>query len=175
MKKTLLTTALISVIVLPISSAMAYDGTIKFVGLISNTTCNININGRGSNTTIKFNPISENALPQKGAVANELPFTLVLDNCKNATNYVRALFESPQTDYRTGNLINNGDAANVQIQLLDKTHQPIRLGDGSQSDGASFKIIDNTATLNYFARYYATGKVTGGKVDTLVHYSLNYF
>lgn len=77
MKKTLRTTALISAIALPISSAMAYDGTIKFVGLISNTTCNININGRGSNTTIKFNPISENALPQKGAVANELPFTLI--------------------------------------------------------------------------------------------------
>lgn len=175
MEKTLLASSLIAVIAFPISAAMAADGTITFTGEITNTTCNISVNGRNSSTEIKFDPISVSALSKAGEVANEQPVTLALTNCQNPTENVRALFNSTETDNSTGNLKNRGTATNVQVQLLDKSRKPIHLGDGSQSSGPSFKIVNEMATLNYFARYYATAKVDGGDVDTVVNYSLSYF
>lgn len=175
MKKTLMAGSLFTILAAPISAAMASDGTITFTGDISDTTCNISVNGKNSSTEIKFDPISSSALSSAGEVANEKPITLSLTNCTNPTENVRALFESAQTDYSTGNLSNKGTATNVQVQLLDNQHMPIKLGDGSQTNGPSFKIVDSIATLNYYARYYATGKVAGGNVDTLVNYSLSYF
>lgn len=175
MKKTLLASSLITIIALPISAVMAADGTITFTGEISNTTCNVSVNGGNSSTLIKFDPISVSALSKGGEVANEKPVTLTLTNCENPTENVRALFQSDLTDSSTGNLKNRGTAENVQVQLLDSNHKEIRLGDTSQSSGPSFKIVNEMATLNYFARYYATAKAKGGDVDTLVNYSLSYF
>lgn len=175
MKKRLLATSLITAMTLPFPAAIAANGTITFTGEISNTTCNISINGRNSSTVIKFDPISASALSKPGEVANEQPVTLSLTNCQNPTENVRALFDSAETDSSTGNLKNKGTAANVQVQLLDSGREPIHLGDGSQSNGPSFKIVDQMATLNYFARYYATDKVDGGNVNTVVNYSLSYF
>ena len=175
MKKVLLVSSLMTVIALPIPAAMSADGTITFTGEINNTTCNISFNGRNSSTEITFDPISASALSKAGEVANEQPVTLSLTNCQNATENVRAMFESNETDNSTGNLKNKGTASNVQVQLLDNSHSPIRLGDGSQSNGPSFKIENDMATLNYFARYYATDKVDGGDVNTMVNYSLSYF
>lgn len=175
MKKRLLVASAIVTLALPIQATMAANGTITFTGDISNTTCNISVNGRNSSTTIVFEPISASALSKAGEVASELPVTLTLTNCENPTENVRALFESPETDSITGNLKNKGSATNVQVQLMDNSRQPIKLGDGSQANGPSFKIVDNMATLDYFARYYATDKVEAGDVSTVVNYSISYF
>lgn len=175
MKKRLLATSMIVALALPIPATMAANGTITFTGDISNTTCNISVNGRNSSTTIVFEPISASALSKAGEVANELPVTMTLTNCQNPTENVRALFDSTETDSITGNLKNKGSAANVQVQLMDNSRKPIKLGDGSQVNGPSFKIVDDMATLNYFARYYATDKVEAGDVTTAVNYSLSYF
>lgn len=175
MNKTLLATSMIAVLSLPIQAAIAADGTITFTGDITNTTCNISVNGRNSSTTIVFEPISVSALSKAGEVANELPVTLTLTNCQNPTENVRALFDSAETDSITGNLKNKGSATNVQVQLMDNTRKPIKLGDGSQANGPSFKIVNELATLDYFARYYATDKVEAGDVSTVVNYSLSYF
>lgn len=175
MKKRLLATSMIAALALPVTSTMAANGTITFTGDISNTTCNISVNGRNSSTTITFEPISASALSKAGEVANELPVTMALTNCQNPTENVRALFDSTETDSITGNLKNKGSATNVQVQLMDNGRKPIKLGDGSQVNGPSFKIVDDMATLNYFARYYATDKVEAGDVSTVVNYSLSYF
>lgn len=176
MKKILLITSLTATIALPVFSASAYDGTITFNGTITNTTCNVSVNGGNKSTTVRFDPISISALSKQGEVAGEKPVNMNLTNCQNASQNVRSLFESAATDNTTGNLKNiNGSAGNVQVQLLDSSHQPINLADGTQSNSPAFTIKDDMATLNYFARYYATDAVTAGEVDTLVNYSLSYF
>ncbi|NNS07415.1 fimbrial protein [Erwinia sp. JH02] len=175
MKKRLLATSMIAALALPVPAVIAANGTITFTGDISNTTCNVSVNGRNSSTTIVFEPISASALAKAGEVANEQPVILTLTNCQNPTENVRALFDSTETDSMTGNLKNKGSAANVQVQLMDNNRKPIKLGDGSQASGPSFKIVDDLATLNYFARYYATDKVEAGDVSTVVNYSLSYF
>ncbi|MFK8258056.1 fimbrial protein [Erwinia sp. AnSW2-5] len=175
MKKRLLANSIIAALALSATSTIAANGTITFTGDISNTTCNISVNGRNSSTTIVFEPISASALSKAGEVANELPVTMSLTNCQNPTEHVRALFDSTETDSITGNLKNKGSATNVQVQLMDNSRKPIRLGDGSQVNGPSFNIVNDMATLSYFARYYATDKVDAGDVSTVVNYSLSYF
>ncbi|GED23656.1 fimbrial protein [Halomonas halmophila] len=117
-------------------------------------------------------PVSELSLPVSATAANQFD--------------VSAYFEPGGTvDSSTGRLINtasDGDGAtNVQIELLNSQGAPIAIrevgGDGLQP-GAEWYAVDGddgAVTMNYFARYHATGgPATAGVVSSTVDFTLTY-
>jgi len=187
MKKTLLSAALVAVVgsaVIP--SAFAADGKITFKGQISDVTCTVTggtgTDGGAQNFTVTLPTIPKTALDVAGDRAGDTPFSVVIGGtgqtgCTNG-KVASLKFEAAQSpvDAATGRLINSiaaGSAAVVQVGLLNDTKQDINLYTSAGSTAAA--IAGNTATLNYWAQYYApTTGVTSGAVDTYVMYSAQY-
>jgi major type 1 subunit fimbrin (pilin) len=98
-------------------------------------------------------------------------------------NTTAAFFEpSASIDSATGNLINSGTAANIQVRLLNGAGgnaiagSPINLGapDKMQNSG-QYGITGGAATMNYYAQYVANGGAAGaGNVNTSVKFTLEY-
>ncbi|WP_329955982.1 fimbrial protein [Burkholderia cepacia] len=161
--------------------AHATDGTITFTGSISSQTCTINGNGTGAKDfTVALPPVSAGALAAAGQTAGQTPFNITLSKCSSPSGSVHTFFEpGATTDLSTGNLMvtaGGGSAANVQIGLTNADFSPIKAGaaDASQNSKA-VSIVDNGATLQYYARYVATGgAATAGTANSSVMYSLVY-
>lgn len=158
-------------------TASAVDGTISIQGQITDVTCAISVDGGSNNATVTLPTVSATALPVAGATAGSTPFTIALTGCTGATmNNAYAHFElGSMVDTVTGHLNNvTGTASNVQVQLLDKFLNPISIGSATQGGAAVEDISSGSATLDYAARYYATGVTTSGTVGTQVEYSIVY-
>ncbi|MCC7597903.1 type 1 fimbrial protein [Janthinobacterium sp. FW305-129] len=159
--------------------AHAADGTITFTGQVTAQTCTIN-GGAGKDFTVALPPVSASSLSIDGATAGRTPFKIVLTACTSATGNVSAYFEAGTTiDTATGRLKNAaGTATKVQIGLLnsDLTNTAIVLGAAQAAQNSqSVAIASNTATLNYFAQYVASGGAAGvGTVSTSVMYTMSY-
>ncbi|WP_316156560.1 fimbrial protein [Cupriavidus sp. BIC8F] len=156
------------------------DGQITFNGQITAQTCTINGNGTGSkNFAVTLPTVSASTLAQAGDTAGQTPFYIALTNCTPNTGNVHTYFEAgPTTDTTTGNLIvDAGGATNVQIRLLNggTDNSPIKAGftDAAQNSGV-VAINSGSATLPYYAQYYATGAATAGAANSTVMYSIAY-
>ncbi|HDR9589023.1 TPA: type 1 fimbrial protein [Burkholderia stabilis] len=157
--------------------AHAVDGTITVTGSISAQTCTVNGNGTGSKDfTVALPSVSASALATAGQTAGQTPFSITLTKC-SAPGSVHTFFEpGATTDLTTGNLIvAAGGATNVQIGLANADLSAIKAGaaDASQNSKA-VSIVNNGATLQYYARYVATGAATSGAANSSVMYSLVY-
>ncbi|HIC7210212.1 fimbrial protein [Burkholderia stabilis] len=158
--------------------AHAIDGTITFTGSVNAQTCTVNGNGGGTKDfTVALPSVSASALSTAGQVAGQTPFSISLTKCSSPTGSVHTFFEpGATTDLTTGNLIvASGGATNVQIGLANADLSPIKAGAADASQNSkSVQIIDNAATLQYYARYVATGAATSGAANSSVMYSLVY-
>lgn len=157
--------------------ASAADGTISITGQITDVTCAIAVNGGGNNATVTLPTVSVSALPNSGETAGTTSFRIALSECSGDTlGNAYAYFElGSAVDSSSGRLNNvSGTASNVQVQLLDKNLTPIVAGSASQGNGAMAEISGGAATLEYAARYYATGAAGAGSVSTQVDYSIVY-
>ncbi|MGH8038115.1 MAG: fimbrial protein [Stenotrophomonas sp.] len=186
MKKTIITAALVAIVGGVAPSAFAADGKIAFKGLVNDVTCSVTggagTDGAAKDFTVTLDTVSKTALAVAGARAGDKAFSVQVGGAGEAgcTNgkLVSLKFEPAQSpvDSATGRLINQagtGAAEFVQIGLLDKEGADINLVDGSGNPVAT--IAGNTATLDYFAQYYAAKEgVTSGTVDTFVMYSAGY-
>lgn len=171
-------TLLLSVIGLAFAgSAMATDGTITINGKITDTTCNISVDNQTNNATVTLPTVSATALNGAGITAGATPFKIALTGCSGATlNTASTMFEAgTYVDMSTGRLNNSASATagNVQVELLNSALSPIVAGAAqpSQNDIA-VDISSGAATMNYFARYYATAAATAGSVNTQVDYTV---
>jgi major type 1 subunit fimbrin (pilin) len=168
---------LVSVLALP-GLAQASDGTITFTGQLTASTCTISVNGAGSNGTVTLPTVSTSSLLANGDVAGATNYTIALSDCNFVAplNSVTAFYETgSNVNPVSGNLINtNGDATNVEVQLLaaDDLGTPIIIGSPSQSSATPISAA--SGNLNYVARYFATGITGPGTVNTQVTYSLVY-
>nr|WP_230953139.1 fimbrial protein [Burkholderia stagnalis] len=160
--------------------AQAIDGTITFTGQVTAQTCTVSGNGGSSKDfTVALPSVSTSALSAAGQIAGQTPFNITLTKCSSPTGSVHTFFEpGATTDLKTGNLIvtsGTGTATNVQIGLANADLSPIKAGfaDASQNS-KSVSIVDSGATLQYYARYVATGAATAGAANTSVMYSLVY-
>ncbi|SCU93441.1 F17 fimbrial protein [Cupriavidus necator] len=156
--------------------AHAADGTITFNGQITAQTCTIN--GGNSSFAVTLPTVSASTLAASGATAGQTPFQIALTNC-TPNGSVHTFFEAgPTTDTATGNLIlDAGGASNVQIRLLNggSANSPIKAGFADASQGSNVVAITNgSATLPYYAQYYATGVATAGTANSSVLYSIAY-
>ncbi|HEJ9485418.1 TPA: type 1 fimbrial protein [Proteus mirabilis] len=203
MKKTFLSTSFAIALSLTVGTVFADDntGTINFNGLLTTTTCKVDIEGQGPNATITLPTVSTNALTQAGQVTGRTAFNMNLHDCENVIptitiwrmnsdssdvthSLVSAFFEAGVTvDPVTGRLKNMDTSAIgatfVNLQLLDGSNNfaPIKVGSTSQVTNTSYVDIDSdtfSATLPYAVEYYATGTTTAGKVNSSVVYTLQY-
>jgi major type 1 subunit fimbrin (pilin) len=158
------------------SHAFATDGTINITGSLTASTCQINGNEAGTATNVSVNlpTLAASSLATVGATAGVTPFQLNLTNCTGTS--AQTHFEAgPTVDSTTGALSNQATtgASNVQVQVLNNLSQPINLSTNSNSQTTA--VVNNTATMQYFARYFAaSAAATPGAVNTSVMFSMLY-
>ncbi|MDA5479823.1 fimbrial protein [Yersinia intermedia] len=158
-------------------SAFAVDGTITINGQITDATCGISVNNGTNNGTVTLPTVPASALGTVGSVAGTTPFNIVLSGCVGSTlDNAYAYFEpGTSVETSTGRLNNNsGTATGVQVRLLDKSSTAIMVGGASQG-GVVEDISTGSATLGYYAQYYANGgTLSAGTVVTQVDYTIVY-
>ncbi|EOX4902160.1 fimbrial protein [Vibrio alginolyticus] len=157
----------------------ATNGTITFVGEVTDTTCDISVGGGASDSTITLPTVSSANLSNVGETAGRVEFDVSLSNCSDAASKsAYAFFESgANVDSSTGRLVNTGNATNVDLQILDvaNSYAPIKVGNTAQnSESVASAITDNSSTLKYAVEYYATGVATAGTVNSSVTYTISY-
>ena len=185
MKRLLLSTAVVSCLVA--AGAQASDGQINFKGSLTDSTCQIAIDGSASPATVVLPTLSTASLATSGTTGGRTQFNIELSGCTGlvTTSTAAAYFEGGATvDSVTNNLVNTTStgAGNVQLQLVDvQSDSAIKVGHNSQSSTSTPVVIPNTAgastgttILPYAVQYYATGATTPGLVTSNVSFSINY-
>ncbi|MBN3848527.1 type 1 fimbrial protein [Paraburkholderia sp. Ac-20342] len=163
--------------------AYAADGTITINGSVTSHTCSIDGNASGAaNKTITLDPVSAGALAATGQTAGmskaaDLKFAL--SGCTGGAKAIATFENGATVDQTSGRLLNmasTGAAPNVQVELLNGAFQPINILTNSNNQVATngATITGGLATLQYYARYYATGTAGPGAVQSTVQFSMNY-
>lgn len=187
MKKSVISFSLMAALSLAAASAQAAStGTITFNGELTDTTCDVSLDGQSGDATYTLPAVSVGELAVAGDTSSPLRFTMNLSKCtvgtKGGQSKVAAYFQPGSTvDTATGRLKNTSTsgATLVDLQLLDGSngYAPINVGNADQITKTSFVDINTTngtATLPYGVQYYANGKTTPGAVTSSVVYNLQY-
>ena len=185
MKKTLMSTSLIAALAISAFSVNAAStGTITFNGELTDSTCDVDINGQGADATVVLPTVSVNQLTASGDTTGRTSFNMNLSNCVVGTqgghSKVASFFQPGTTvDLSTGRLRNvSGTATNVDLELLDATgnYAAINVGNTDQVSNTAYVDIqaDGSALLPYAVQYYANAQTTPGTVVSSVVYNLQY-
>lgn len=185
MNKSIISASLIAALTAAVVPAHAAStGTINFNGELTDTTCEVDINGQGSDATIVLPTVGVNQLTASGETTGRTSFNMNLSNCVVGTQgghaKVSAFFQPGNTvDLSTGRLKNvGGNATNVDLRLLDasNSYTPINVGNTDQVNNMAYVDInaDGTAFLPYAVEYYANAQTTPGTVNSSVVYNLQY-
>lgn len=182
MKKSALVASIALVMGVSSFADAASNGTISFSGRVTDNTCNIDINGAGSNATVTLPTVSADQLENQGDVTGRTVFNMNVSGCELGHDYSRvaAYFQPGDTvDMSTGRLKTTpGGAANVDLQLLDVAggYSVINVGNTDQISSATFVDTATTgaATLRYAVEYYSKGDAGAGTVASSVVYNLQY-
>lgn len=178
--KTLLTTAVSTVlgaaIILP---TQASDGTISFTGSVTDTTCNISVNGSGTaNGTVALPVARLDHLTAIGNTAGDTNFNVVLSGCTGANangQGVAVHFERGAHVNANGRLTTTGTATGLELALYPQGNTAA-LVLGQAPAAATGTIAGNGLTLAYTAKYLSTSVApTAGTANSSVTYSLVYF
>ena len=160
-------------------AAQAADGKVTFNGEVIENTCTV-VN---KDKTVTLPTVQRSALSSAGETAGVVPFTIDLTSCTPGAD-VSVYFEKDQyvsTEGRLKNTLSDGtEAENVDVELLNTRFTPINLAESPAvaADGTIARpdVIpvavaeqDGSASLPFYARYYATDASTAGKVATYVN------
>ncbi|MGX5022266.1 fimbrial protein [Enterobacter sp. UPMP2060] len=161
----------------------ATSGTINFSGKVTDTTCDVAINGQKGDATVSLPIVPTSELASVGKTTGQTSFTMTLENCvlgNQGENTVSAFFQAGATvDNISGRLKQTSiaGAENVSLQLLDGTNgNVIFVGNPNQNEKNYFSNINGNEVIKlpYSVRYYAEGPVTSGIVTSSVVYNLQY-
>lgn len=168
---------LVSAGLLCASGAYASDGTITITGQVTDSSCNIAVNGATGDATIVLPTVSTTVLANDGDTAGATAVSMSLTGCPSGQG-VRAYFESTNVDQATGYLKNTATgtpAENVQVQVTDTSGNDIDLRSNATTNNNYVATeTDGSANLEYGVQYIATGASTAGPVETALVYSLDY-
>ncbi|CAE1144051.1 F17 fimbrial protein [Serratia sp. Tan611] len=184
MQKKLITISIMAVLGLGSGFVNAAStGTITFNGKVTDTTCNVNVDGQGSNATIVLPTVSTSELGSAGKTSGRTNFNMNLTDCtvsEHGANTVSAFFQTGATvDNNTGRLkqTKSDGASNVSLQLRDGTNgNAIFAGNQNQATRNAFSEIKTgeNVVLPYSVEYYAENQATAGAVSSSVVYNLQY-
>lgn len=159
---------------------IATGGAIRFTGMVTSPTCVINGGNGAENFNVDLPVVMSSQFASTGKTAGDTVFKISLSGCGGAGTRVRANFQQGMmVDSASGRLnidrTANNAAGNIQVELASRDSDvPVIVGTDQQS--TSYFPIDKNgnADLVYVARYYATGKIKAGRVNTQVTYVLQY-
>jgi len=159
---------------------IATGGTIRFTGMVTSPTCVINGGNGAESFNVDLPVVTSSQFASTGKTAGDTVFKISLSGCGDAGTRVRANFQKGvMVDSASGRLnidrSANNAAGNIQIELASRNNDaPVIVGTDQQT--TSYFPIDKNgnADLVYVARYYATGKIKAGRVNTQVTYVLQY-
>lgn len=162
-------------------------GTINFTGSVTNAPCTIDPNDE--NLTVKLGQVSMKQLAADQQGSDPVDIKIHLNSCQ----FDKHISNPPSPDYgelskvdvdfsnyvssdaSKGLLHNDGNAANVEVQLLDGLGQPIdlaRVTDGTKAQ----QLTGSTGVVTLKARMLAVGGAAGtGTIAATVNYKLKYF
>lgn len=161
------------------------DNTVTFLGEVSDSTCDVTINGASGNISVLLPTTTVTALSTAGATTEATPFNFVVSGCTAASQSNVGMRLVPLSTTTSGTLTNIAStstaAAGVAIQIVDgSTSTPIDFSDGEYSTTTQTIPSSSTGTLTFpfTARYYSLATtavpVTSGKVESQLQYALTY-
>ena len=178
------TASFVAMMMLSPVAAQAADGKVTFNGEVIDNTCTV----KNKDKTVTLPTVQRSALSSSGETAGVVPFTIDLTSCTPGTD-VSVYFEKDQfvsTEGRLKNTLSDGtEAENVDVELLNTRFTAINLAesptiaaDGTVARPSVIPVAvaeqDGSASLPFYARYYATDAATAGKVATYVNFTVVY-
>src|ERR1700676_1778885 len=148
---TIAAAATLATIALGSTSANAADGTITFIGAVTDTTCSIDAKAVGAaDKDVTLPTVTSSTLGSKASTAGTTAatdLTFALSGCSTETKAVARFENGPTIDQTTGFLANQAPpgplgnrgpagAQNVQVRLLNASHMPINVVTGENNDMA---------------------------------------
>ena len=164
-----------------------WDGQVKFVGKVSDTTCLINGNAPGINNILEV-PLGEHTPGFFTAVntpTTAVPFDISLTDDGTSACAVgkqaSVAFDNDATnvDKTSGNLkiTSTSPATGIQIQINDAgngKNGKIRLG-SAQAEPQKVRLETSGGVLTYSANYVSTaGSVTAGTANSIIPFMVSY-
>ncbi|AMJ68831.1 hypothetical protein AW879_02600 [Enterobacter cloacae] len=150
-------------------------GQINFTGTITESTCDVDINGQGGNPTIQMGTISSSAFKQIGDVAGAHRIQIDLSNCQTALTAAKTRFSGAYDPVNHDLLALKKDDATAEglgIEFLNEDGTLLKLG---ENPNKSVPITDGTASMIYSARYKSTAAtVTAGEANAVADYTIIY-
>ncbi len=151
------------------------NNVVRFMGEVSEQTCNITVNGSSSSPVILLPTVSTGQLAKANDTAGDTPFTVTLSGCGAQAANASILFVANDVD--GSSLKNNATAApatNVAIQLMEGSTTLDFINNQTKTAAQSVGGGTNSATYDLIARYQATGVVTSGSVEAQAQFAVTY-
>lgn len=175
MSKRLLSAALIAGLGLAFGpGANAADGTITFNGRVLAKSCVIQNSG---SIDVDLPWVYTTALANAGDTTGDTDFSISISGCDTALTSAQAFFSGTSINDSTNRLtLDAGGASGVEIELLNGNGDPVLLGQSSAAlqESQVFPMTNGGATLEYTARYVATGSVSPGAANSSVQFTMIY-
>lgn len=174
MKKVQLGLAIIGLGLASSTVFAAPDGTVTVTGKIVDQTCTVG--GTSGDYTVVLPTVAKSSLATVATTNGDTKFTINLTACPIGNVGVYYDNTNPNTN-TAGRLNNTGSATNVNIQLLNSAKTIIDLSKdhtGQNIVTSNVATANGSASLDFYARYYATGATTAGNVSTTATYYVVY-
>ncbi|EDQ5929608.1 fimbrial protein [Salmonella enterica subsp. enterica] len=161
-------------------------GTITFHGSVTESPCSIAPGDE--KLDVNLGQVSKNMLSAADKGSTPVDIKIHLNSCQfeasgtgtqnpdfGKFSKVDVEFANYNTsDASKGLLHNDGDATNVNVQLLDGLGQPVNLSRVTTADKAQ-QLTGSAGEITLKARMLASGAATAGSVNATVNYKLKYF
>lgn len=158
-------------------AAVVNGGTVHFQGELVNAACAVATDS--ANQTVTLGQFRTASLAAVGEMTGVVPFSINLVDCDPAISQTASIAFTGQTSAANPDLLatsagggNAIAATNVGIQILDQTQSPLALDGNSWSPALT--LITGTNTLNFSARYVATGTATPGAANADATFQIDY-
>ncbi|MBL0573296.1 fimbrial protein [Aeromonas hydrophila] len=155
------------------NAANAADGTVNFIGEITDETCTIDTGSQ--NLTVNLGKVSKSSLDgAAGKKSSPTGFQLNLTSCPATVTGTTVKFDGT-ADSNNSNLLkltqDAGVATGVGIEIADKVGTAIPL----YSESMVYPLAAGSNSLNFVARYVSTlASVTTGPANGVTQFTLNY-
>ncbi|EKT65564.1 fimbrial protein [Providencia burhodogranariea] len=154
------------------------SNTVTFLGEVSDTTCDITINGSKGDVSVQLPTVLASTLEESGDVTGATPFKFTVSGCSAGAQATVGMRLVSTSTTNTGNLVNiatGTPATDVSIQILDDNKtDPIDFTLGEYSTDLIAKPTTGNVEFPFTAQYHSDGKATIGKVESQLQYALTY-
>lgn len=158
-------------------AASTKTGVVNITGKVTDTSCVLD--STATTVSVKLPPVAKDLLSAAQSKTGRGGFALTVNGCSDGVKVSAAFVPDSNVDAH-GNLKNSATnpASNVQVQVLDKDHQPININtDNADSQMARGVSVSGSTpvTLQYYVQYYSqAGGAGNGDVTATANYQLTY-